>query len=329
MLTETPGRSIAWPSTPVMEAAPPRFIVSCETAPDRLRSQGRPRLVPHSLGRPHRGSSAAWPRQDRQKGFVARLYTVGTWSLKAGLYTDLRKEAAGDVAPPGYCHFGLHNDEAYFRQFTAESLVENKKGKREWVKAGANHLLDCRVYATAVAVFAGLARKTADQWRAIARPLDRVPAAAADLFAPAVLAVERQEALAARPRRRVAAARRSRWRSRWRPRPPWSRRSPAPRSKRRAFAAARASARAASAERTHPMAGITLAQAQAQLDAWLAASIAISAGQSYTIAAGDSTRTLTRANLADVTAAIDRWSAEVQRLSRVKPRTRFMVWGGN
>ena len=60
------------------------------------------------------------------------------------------------------------------------------------------------------------------------------------------------------------------------------------------------------------MAGTTLAQAQAQLDAWLAANLAASRNQSYQI--GD--RSLTRANAAEIREQISYWESEVARLSR-------------
>lgn len=59
------------------------------------------------------------------------------------------------------------------------------------------------------------------------------------------------------------------------------------------------------------MAGITLAQAQAQLDAWIAADAAVAQGQSYEI----SGRKLTRADAGEVTAKIEYWNAKVQQLS--------------
>lgn len=60
------------------------------------------------------------------------------------------------------------------------------------------------------------------------------------------------------------------------------------------------------------MAGITLAQAEAQLTAWLAASTAVAGGQAYSIAG----RSLTRANAAEIRASIEFWDAKVQTLSR-------------
>lgn len=74
------------------------------------------------------------------------------------------------------------------------------------------------------------------------------------------------------------------------------------------------------------MVGITLAQAQAQLDAWLAASLATATGQSYEIAG----RRLTRANAAEITRNIDTWNARVVTLSNQasgRGRARTVVAG--
>jgi hypothetical protein len=60
------------------------------------------------------------------------------------------------------------------------------------------------------------------------------------------------------------------------------------------------------------MAGITLTQAQAHLEAWLAADLAVARGQSYTIG----TRTMTRANAKEIAENIARWQRWVQQLSR-------------
>ncbi len=59
------------------------------------------------------------------------------------------------------------------------------------------------------------------------------------------------------------------------------------------------------------MAGITIAQAQAQLDAWLNASLKVSQGQEYTIG----NRTLKRADLAEINSSINMWQTQVTRLS--------------
>lgn len=60
------------------------------------------------------------------------------------------------------------------------------------------------------------------------------------------------------------------------------------------------------------MAGITLEQAQAKLDAYLTAETAVLAGQDITI---DGTR-FTRADLAAVQKGIEIWNGRVNRLSR-------------
>jgi len=59
------------------------------------------------------------------------------------------------------------------------------------------------------------------------------------------------------------------------------------------------------------MAGITLAQAQAKLDAWMAADDAVAGGQSYSIGG----RSLTRANAAEIRNNIEYWERRVVRLS--------------
>ncbi|HPS93705.1 MAG TPA: DUF6148 family protein [Deltaproteobacteria bacterium] len=65
------------------------------------------------------------------------------------------------------------------------------------------------------------------------------------------------------------------------------------------------------------MAGITLAQAQAQLTAWLAASVAVSGSQSYSIAG----RTLTRADSAEILKMVDYWDAKVKELDAASAGT--------
>ena len=69
------------------------------------------------------------------------------------------------------------------------------------------------------------------------------------------------------------------------------------------------------------MAGITTAQAETNLTAWIAASEAVALNQSYTI--GD--RSLTRANAAEIRKMIEFWNGEIQRLSRTRARTRYVV----
>ena len=59
------------------------------------------------------------------------------------------------------------------------------------------------------------------------------------------------------------------------------------------------------------MAGITLDQAEAQLTAWVAASTAVSQGQSYTIGS----RSLSRAHASEILKMINFWEAKVTRLA--------------
>lgn len=75
------------------------------------------------------------------------------------------------------------------------------------------------------------------------------------------------------------------------------------------------------------MAGITLVQAQAQLDAWLAASLAVAQGQSYEIAG----RRLARADAAEVTRNVQYWQQQVTLLTRAaagRSRSRTVLLGG-
>lgn len=69
------------------------------------------------------------------------------------------------------------------------------------------------------------------------------------------------------------------------------------------------------------MAGITKAQAETNLTAWIAASEAVALNQSYTI--GD--RALTRANASEIRKMISFWNGEIQRLGRTRGRTRYVV----
>jgi Family of unknown function (DUF6148) len=77
------------------------------------------------------------------------------------------------------------------------------------------------------------------------------------------------------------------------------------------------------------MAGITLAQAEAQLAQWLAASTALASGQSYSIDTAGVRRQLTRVDAAEVRTNIDYWQRKVSELAPVggggRRRTRYVV----
>jgi hypothetical protein len=64
------------------------------------------------------------------------------------------------------------------------------------------------------------------------------------------------------------------------------------------------------------MAGITLEQAQQQLDTWMAASIKVATGQAYEIEG----RKMTRANLAEIQQSITFWDAKVKSLTPTRRR---------
>lgn len=77
------------------------------------------------------------------------------------------------------------------------------------------------------------------------------------------------------------------------------------------------------------MAGITLEQAQAQLDSWLAASTAVATSQSYEIDTSNGRRKLTRADAAEVRQQITYWQEKVNTLTNAsaggRRRTRYVV----
>lgn len=108
----------------------------------------------------------------------AKVWGVGTWSIKGAVYADLRKEgmrAGLEADPEGYCHFGLWLDEVYFRQMTAEYLADEKyrgRNRKVWKMRGGekdNHFLDCRVYNVALAEYLGLSSMTPEDWATLAQ----------------------------------------------------------------------------------------------------------------------------------------------------------------
>lgn len=142
----------------------------CRARPLAFAIHGRPGWSHPALGTPTRVDITASGRKIRNG---AVLWPVGTYALKATFYADLRKlgvDAGAQQNPPGYCHFGKHLGENYFKQLTSEYLadvVRNGRRRREWKESGPNHLLDCRIYAMAIADYLGLSRYTDDDWRKI------------------------------------------------------------------------------------------------------------------------------------------------------------------
>lgn len=77
------------------------------------------------------------------------------------------------------------------------------------------------------------------------------------------------------------------------------------------------------------MAGITLEQAQAQLNVWLDASTTVAASQSYEISSGSSARKLTRADAAEIRQQVTFWQSKVIALTSAaaggRRRVRYVV----
>jgi phage terminase large subunit GpA-like protein len=110
----------------------------------------------------------------------AKVWGIGTWSLKGSICSDLFLDVPALVegAPPpatpdGFCHFGDWLSEEYYKQLTAETLQDIvHKGRiksREWVARGPNHFFDCRVGNVALAEYLGLSSTTPDEWAALAK----------------------------------------------------------------------------------------------------------------------------------------------------------------
>lgn len=106
-----------------------------------------------------------------------KVWPVASHVAKAELYgwlalaapTD-EARAAGDVEPPGFCHFPQHS-ESYFAQLTAEQLISTKTKRGvvfswEVIPGRENHHLDARVYARAAAAVVGIDRFSAHDWDA-------------------------------------------------------------------------------------------------------------------------------------------------------------------
>ena len=64
------------------------------------------------------------------------------------------------------------------------------------------------------------------------------------------------------------------------------------------------------------MAGITPAQAQAQLDIWIAASLAVAGGQEFSYGSGTTSRTLKRSDAGEIRNNIEFWDSQCKRLSQ-------------
>ena len=61
---------------------------------------------------------------------------------------------------------------------------------------------------------------------------------------------------------------------------------------------------------------ITLTQAQARLDDWMAADARVATGQSYTVQTATGSRQLTRADAAEIRKNISYWESKVNSLTK-------------
>ncbi|SEG12596.1 phage terminase large subunit family protein [Marinobacterium lutimaris] len=105
-----------------------------------------------------------------------KMWPLGVNVLKEQLYKWLMLArptddslAAGGEWPTGYCHFPEW-DEDYFKQLTAEILVERADNKgfmvQRWERIrDHNHFLDCRNYARAGSAMLGLDRMDENDWQ--------------------------------------------------------------------------------------------------------------------------------------------------------------------
>lgn len=123
---------------------------------------GQPTLVDIDLG----------GRKIRQGG---KVWTVGTWPLKADFYSFLRQPGVKEgkpADPDGYCHFGEWVDELYFKQLVGDRLepvkVHGRVAGQRWAQIRDNHFHDCRIYNSAMAEYLGISQITPEQWRALA-----------------------------------------------------------------------------------------------------------------------------------------------------------------
>lgn len=97
----------------------------------------------------------------------AKFWPVGVSLLKGELYGWLRQPAPedGEAYPRGYVHLPRMVDKEWCAQLVSEQLVTLKTGRRQWQKLRErNEALDCRNYARAAAVAAGIDRFAAHHW---------------------------------------------------------------------------------------------------------------------------------------------------------------------
>ena len=151
----------------------------CKKAPARMAVRGEDGWkVPAWLGRPSLRESS---ERGKAKRRGARTYPVGTWTLKQRFYSQLKLKKAPDSIehPAGYCHFGQDWSEDDFKQLLSEVFVTQRDRKTGKVRQGwhrietDNHLLDCRIYAEAIAEREKLSTKSPAEWEWLERKWQR------------------------------------------------------------------------------------------------------------------------------------------------------------
>ena len=126
-----------------------------------------------------RSATPVWYRREHKSAPGGRkrggVWNVGVSILKVELYRWLQMPrptdeglAKGETWPDGYCHFPEYGED-YFKQLTAEQLVEKKDrlgfSKPEWRKMRErNEALDVRILARAASIRVGIDRWSDRQW---------------------------------------------------------------------------------------------------------------------------------------------------------------------
>ncbi len=157
---------------------------------DDSRDQGRRRLGRPAIGQPTLVDiDSTGARSSR----AAKVWLVGTWSIKGAFYADVRKDGVAtgrSVDPDGYCHFATWLDEVYFgRSRRSTSPRPQARPHLEGVEAAGGGegqpLSRLPVYNLALAEYLGASRWPRRMGRARARPRPADELSTPDLFTPA------------------------------------------------------------------------------------------------------------------------------------------------
>lgn len=146
-------------------------------------------------------------RPTQNNSHRVKLFPLGVDTAKAAIFSRLKIEQPG----PGYCHFPIDREEEYYKQLTAEKLVQKKnKGRlmNVWEKVRPrNEALDCRVYALAALKILNpnwdaISKRFAAQASKRASPLPAPPVDNVQQEPPAPPPVSSKPSRTAKPRRK-------------------------------------------------------------------------------------------------------------------------------